>query len=185
MPDPLGLVTQAVYARLSSATLGFNQAYAAIQPTYVDFTTSLAIPAWTIDWSNNSNNFVYGMVAPDLIEESSPLQYPVLTITADAAVADRPGTKERVIYQTFTGKVRAIVQVILSWTEEQVRDFESWPNAVSAAMYSVVNNTANQNWGAGIVYCADMDSQKSPVILAGTNWRRQVLFPMTFRVLIT
>jgi hypothetical protein len=184
MPDPLGLITQALYTRLSSTTIGFNQAYMAIQPTYVDYSTSLAVPAWTVDWTPTSSNFVYGMVQPDLIEETSPLNYPILTISADAAIADRPGTKDRVIYQTFTGKVRGTVQVILSWTEQQTRDFESWPNAVSAAMYSVINNLSQQSWGAGIVYTADMDAQKNPVILAGTDWRRQILFPMSFRVLI-
>lgn len=176
MADVCGIVNTAVYNRLSDATIGFNANYAAILGSN---------PPFVVNWATDgtSLNFCLGLLPPDLIEESSPITYPALTLSADLGNMDQPG--QRILYQQFSGHVQANIQAILSWEEDQIRDFESWPNAVVNAMYATVNNRSQGNtWAAGVSYNGDMQFRKSPVIMAGNNWRRQVLFPLAFRVML-
>jgi len=188
MADICGLVLTGLFTRLSDPAIGFNPRYASIQSTYTD-RTSGQLPDFVVDFSGDSSNFVYGDVPADLIEETSPFSYPLVTISADRAVSFRPGSGQRVHYAQFSGRIQFRVQVHLSWSDSGVRDFETWPNAVIDAVYSTINAPSAQspnvspNWGQGLVYGYDLDFQKSPLIEAGENWRRLVSFVGTFEVL--
>ena len=176
MSDICRLVRQAVQTRLSDATNGINATYSAIQASY-------ATPDLIIDWSDQTNNFAWGRVPPDLIEESSPFRYPMLTIEASRGIQDP--TQQRVRFRQFSGNILAVIEVHVSWSEEQTVDFETWPDAVIDAMFSSINDpTIPNTWGAGIVFNGDLNFSKSPIIMAGENWRRTITFPCTFKLIL-
>jgi hypothetical protein len=176
MADLCRVVRYAIQARLSDAAMGFNAKYAAIQDSY-------QTPDIAIDWSADSINFGWGPVPIDLIEETSPLRYPLLAIMADRGQQDPP--QQRIKYKQFSGKIQANVWVHLSWEDEQVTDFETWPEAVIDAMYSSINDpTLPNKWGTGVLYNGDLNFVKGPIVMAGRNWRRTIAFPSTFTVIL-
>lgn len=175
MADICRAVRLAVKARLASDTYGFNVKYSGIQSSY-------DVPDLEIDWSEDSKNFVWGRVPPDLIEASTPLTYPLLTITAERGQQDPMG--QRIKFRQFSGTLLAVVEVHLSWAEEQVTDFETWPEAVIDAMFQSINDpNIPNNWGAGLVFGGDLNFAKGPILMAGQNWRRTVTFPCSFKVI--
>jgi hypothetical protein len=187
MADVCGLVLTALYNRLTDNSVGFNVQYAGVASSYTDLTDG-ALPALVFDFSPQSQNFAYGSVPPDLIEETSPFEYPILTLSADRGSAYPPGSGQRFHYAQFSGRVAFRIEVHLDWQDAQVRDFETWPNAVINSMYACLNapsgsqpSVAN-NWGPGLVYSYDLSFGKGPVLLAGRNWRRTVAFTGTFEV---
>ena len=176
MADVSRLVRLAIQARLSNATTGFNVNYANVQSSY-------AVDPIQIDWSDQSRNFCYGLLPADLAEQTSVFDYPLLTISLDSLAMDQ--SPVRVHYHQFSGTATARIQVILSWPDSGMRDFETWPDAVIDAMYQTVNNPAVGNpWSVGLVYNGNMNAQKGSILPAGENWRRQILFTLQFKVLV-
>jgi hypothetical protein len=190
MADPCTLVTTGIYTRMADATIGFNAAYDAIQGTFQDFGGDYVDPI-VIDWTRNSSNFTLGLVPVDLIEESSPFTYPLVTISADVARSYGPGNQKRIHYQRFSGMVIGTIQAHLSWRDVAVRDFETWPNAVVSAMFATMNApsisapTVPNSWGTGVTYGYDLSAVKGPIVMAGQNWRRTITFSGTFEVTIS
>lgn len=176
MADICRLVRTGLNARLSDPNYGFNAKYAAIQLDY-------NVPAISIDWSASSTNFAWGRIPPDLVEETSPFSYPLLTISADRGQQDPSALRVR--FQQFSGIVLGVVEMHLSWIEEQVIDFETWPDSVVAAMFDSINDPSTPNsWGSGLLYNGEMSFQKGPIIAAGQNWRRTLTFSCPFRVIV-
>jgi hypothetical protein len=189
MTDPCTLVNTGIYNRLSSATIGFNTRYDAIQGSFQNFEGSYVDPI-VIDWTRDSANFTYGLVPADLMEDTSPFTYPLLTISSERAQSFPAGGGRRVHYQTFSGMVMGMIQVHVTWLDTSVRDFETLPNAVISAMYSTINApslsapTVPNSWGTGVVYAYDLSATKGPILMAGSNWRRTITFTGSFEVLI-
>lgn len=187
MTDPCSLVNAGIYARLSDDSVGFNPTYAAGQASYIDAGGN-PVDEISIDWTGDSLNFAYGLIPPDLIEETSPFTYPLLTISADRAQSFQ--AQRRVHFQRFSGVVVATIQIHLSWIESAIRDFETWPNAVVGAMLATMNApslsapTVPNSWGTGVIYGYDLASTKGPILMAGQNWRRTITFTGSFEVLI-
>jgi len=169
----------AMLTRLSDPAIGFNAAYAAIQGSY-------GTPAITINWDASINasprNFTFGDVPPDLLEQSSPFEYPLLTI--DAVRGPQRGYGQRIKNTQFDGVVTCIVKVHLGWVESEAVDFETWPAAVIDAMFNSINGV-NQpaSWGTGITFNRDLDYAKGQIVAAGDNWRRTVQFVSQFYVI--
>lgn len=190
MADICGAVLTAIYDRLSSLTIGFNPNYKAIQPNYYTRDGSYVDPI-DIDFSRQSVNFRYGLVAPDLVEEVGVISYPLLSITADRLVSWPAGSNRRVHFQQYSGTVIAAIQMHLSWIAAGLVDFETWPNAVIDAMYttmhapSVSAPTVPNSWGSGVTFGYDLNCQKGPVLQAGENWRRTITFQGSFEVTIS
>lgn len=190
MSDPCSLVNAGIFARLSDASIGFNANYLAGIPDYTEQDGG-PVPDITIDWSAASPNFAYGLLPPDLVEESSPFTYPLLTVSADVAQSYQPGSQRRVHYQRFSGMVTGIVQIHLSWMDSGIRDFETWPNAVIGAMLATMNApsisapTVANSWGTGILYGYDLSARKGNILMAGESWRRTITFTGSFEVHIS
>ena len=119
MANVSGLVSTAIYNRLSDPSIGFNPNYALVAPNYQTF-QGVPVDPISIDFSPGSVNFTFGRVPPDLIQESSALQYPLLTISAERA--QMWGQTKRVHYAQFTGVVTGAIEVHLSWLQEGVID---------------------------------------------------------------
>jgi hypothetical protein len=190
MSDPCTLVTSGIFTRLSDNAIGFNANYLSAITDYTEQDGG-PIPNITIDWAAASANFAYGLLPPDLVEESSPFTYPLLTISADLAQSYPAGNSRRVHYQRFSGMVTGIVQIHLSWMESGIRDFETWPNAVIGAMLTTMNApsisapTVANSWGTGVLYGYDLSARKGNILMAGENWRRTITFSGSFEVHIS
>jgi hypothetical protein len=187
MADVCRIARQALFNRISDQTLGFNATYAAVQPGYLDFFSGDPVDPIVIDFSAGSVNFNFGRVPPDLIEETSAFTYPFLTISAERI---QPwGTGNRVHYQQFSGAIQGFVEVHVSWEQEEVRDFETLPDAVIDAMFQCVQapsmsqpNVAN-SWNT-LNFRYDLSAQKTPVLALGQGWRRTILFACSFEAMI-
>jgi hypothetical protein len=182
MADIFRAVRVAVQNRLASVPYGFNAKYAAVQSAYSQRDGS-AIPDLLFDWNDGSVNVAWGRIPADLVEESTPFQYPLLTIDADRSQQD--GYPQRIKFKQFSGVVQALIEVHLSWAQEGVTDFATWPDAVIDAMFASINDpNIPQAWGANLVFSGDLAAVKSQVMMAGENWRRTISFPCTFRVIV-
>jgi hypothetical protein len=128
-------------------------------------------------------NFAWGRIPPDLVEETSPFQYPLLTVSA--AMGKQDGDNQRLRFHQFSGTVLGYVEVHLSYLQDEVTDFASWPDAVVDAMFSSLNDPKiPNNWGAGLVYPGLLNFEVRPPIFAGSSWRITVGFPVPFKVVI-
>ena len=182
MADICRAVRLALKRRLTDGTYGFNAQFGSICGDY-------GVDPIVIDFdSDYSVNFAWGQVPPDLIEENSPLTYPVLTV--DVTRGQQSASPQRLKAHQFSGQVVAVIEVHYSWGMEQTTDFASGPDAVVAAMYASLNNQSaantdyvrNAGVDTGINYNQDLTFQKSPIIPAGENWRRTIQFIATFGV---
>lgn len=175
MADILRSVRQAMYTRLSDDNIGFNAKYEAIQSDY-------GVPDVEIDWSDGSANFGWGLVPPNLVESTSPFQYPLLMISA--TIAKQDGPQQRIKFKQFSGRVGCQVQITVSWDESGITDFETWPDAIVHAGFDSINDPSlPNNWGPGLVYAGDLDVALGPITAAGRHWRRQVLFSSVFTLI--
>ena len=176
MSNISSLVRQAIKTRLSNNINGFNAKYSAIQSVY-------GTPSITIDWSNTSQNFAWGRIPPDLMEETTNFIYPLLDISTERGQQDP--AQQRIKFMQFSGNILGVIEVHLTWDQEAATDFETWPDAVIDAMYSSINDPSiANNWGAGIVYNGDLNWAKGQIILGGENWRRTCLFTASYKVIL-
>lgn len=166
-------VRDAIKAQLSDAVNGFNVNLAAIASSY-------GVAAFEVDWSDTSTNFIMGRIDPDMVEETSPFSYPLLTIDTENSTHDN-----FVKFAEFAGKVTAIIEVTLSWEQGQtIPDFASYADAVEDAMFKSMNNQAFQAWPSGVLYNGITDMSRGRIIEAGENWRQQLPFVAAFRRII-
>ena len=170
----------AVLARLSDPVLGFNAKYAPLVGTYIQRDGS-PIPLITFDFSNTSNNVVWGTVAPDLVISTSPFVYPLLTI--DIVRAPQYAEGRRLVFHQFSGQVNVIIQVHLSWAQSEITDFTTWPAAVIDAMFDSVNTPSYPIQAKNVTQAGDLVPTLSPVTDDGENWRRTISFQTTLQVI--
>jgi hypothetical protein len=165
-------VRDALKAQLSAVGTGFNDRLAAIATTY-------GIGAWTVDWSAESTNFLFGRVNPQAIEESSVLTYPLLTIDTL-----RSQHTNRVKFATFAGPVQAIVEVHHSWQQESVlADFASWVDATEDAMVAALNDQSAQFWPGNLLWAGQVALQRGPIAMGGYGWLQTAVFACNFELI--
>lgn len=164
-------VREAVHARLSDSTTGFNPTLAAISSTY-------GIRPFEVNFGSKSFNYVLGHISPDMLEQSSDFRYPLMAIYIQEGA--HTGVQK---FNNFSGPIRLIIDVWLSWSEiKGLRDFESYADAVNDAIVDVMNRTVNQNWIGGVVYNGNVQFRRGPLLFAGENWRQQLGHSFLFEV---
>ena len=140
MPQISKFVRDALKAQLSASTTGFNDRLQNLAGTY-------GIDPWAVDWSSDSTNFLFGRINPALIEESSVLTYPLVTIDVL-----RSQNTNRVKFATFAGPVQAVIDIHHSWAEESVlQDFASFVDATEDAMVAALNDQDAQSWPGNLL----------------------------------
>lgn len=164
-------VLDALYARLSSVTTGFNAGILAQAPVY-----SIPTDFMHIDWANTSRNFAFAQVNPDLLEQSGVFKYPFSCLY----VLESGQTGEQKFTQ-FSGMVRCVFEVYLSWKSMTGKqNHEAYANCVEDVVYDVVNRLENQNWGKPLVYNGMIQCKRGPLVFAAENWRQRVGFSIMF-----
>lgn len=165
-------VRDAIKGKLSDPRTGFNPRLAAIAEDY-------GIEPWAVDWSNTSSNFLFGRIAPQPVEESSVLTYPLTTIDVVRAQDTR-----RVLFATFAGTVTAVIDVHHSWPDQSViADFASMVDATEDAMVSVLNNVEDQDWPQGMLWAGKVTVQRNPIIAGGYGWLQTETFICQFELI--
>lgn len=165
-------VRQAIKDKLAAPRTGFNARLSAIADDY-------GIEPWEVDWSNTSSNFLFGRIAPQPVEESSVLTYPLTTIDVVRAQDTR-----RVLFATFAGLVTAAIDVHHSWPDQSViADFASLVDATEDAMISVLNDTEDQTWPDGILWGGKVTVQRNSVIAGGYGWLQTETFLCAFELI--
>lgn len=169
-------VRDAIEEKLSDDTTGFNAQLAAIADEY-DLEDE---DVFKIDWSDDSLNFFYGNVAPDLVEATSPFTYPLLTIDTARARHDN-----FIKFADFAGTVTAVVSITITWEKSQVLpDFSKLADAVEFATFMAINKQDLQDWPNGVEYAGIMELNRGGIFEAGENWRQQLVFTLNFRRII-
>ena len=167
------LIRDAIKSQAADPIFGFNPRFASVASAY-------GVDSFTIDFGPKSFNFIFGQVPPDLIEQSSVLTYPLMTIdtlTVRDTDLGRPAT--------FAGQLDALIQLHVTWEESQaVPDFSSLPDACEDAVFAMMNDPAHMFRTNNVAYAGRMDMTRSPVIMAGENWRRTLSFVPHFTLLV-
>ncbi len=166
-------VLDAVYARLTNQTYGYNSAIQSQAPSY-----SLAPNELTIDFSTASQQFIFGQIDPDSLEESSPFKYPLGMLYI--LETGQTGTQK---FNQFSGVVRCIFEVHVSHTKITHKyNYEAHMSCVEDAVVSVLNRVENQDWSdyPMVVYNGGITSKRGPIKQAGDNWRQRIGFSMMF-----
>ncbi len=164
-------VTDAVLARLSSSTSGYNVGMEAQTINY-------GIPSTfaQIDWSPQTQNFFLAQVNPDLLEQTSIFKYPLACLYT----LESGQTGEQRFTQ-FSGIVRCVFELYLSWKAiKGLQNHEAYANCVEDVVYDVINRVENQNWGKPLVYNGNIQCRRGPLQFAAENWRQRVAFSMMF-----
>lgn len=166
------IVLSAVYNRLSNSTTGFN-------PGIVTNAANYGIPPFIqVDWSPNSQNFLFGQVDPALLDETGILSYPFTCLY----IKESAQTGEQRFSQ-FSGLVRCIFEVHLSFIPIRgQQNFESYCNCVEDVVIDVINRIPNQNWGKPLVYNGSIQAKRSQLSFGAQNWKQIIGFSMLFNV---
>ncbi len=164
-------ILDAVYSRLS-ATDGFNTSMVTQAAQY-------SLDSFIqIDWSTTSQNFMFGQMNPDLLEQTGIFKYPFscLYIMESAQTGEEK-------FNQFSGNIRCIFEVYLSWRQiKGIQNFEKYPNCVEDVVFHVINRVENQNWGKPLVYNGGIQCKRGPLAFAGDNFRQRIGFSMMFQV---
>jgi len=165
-------VLAAIKSRLVAGSGGFNQLMISQARAYG------LEPFLTIDFSATSTNFFLAQVAPDLLEQTAIFTYPLLCLY----ILESEVTNDQK-FQTFSGAVRAIIDVYLSYKNIRGKqDHESYASCVEDVVIDIMNREANQNWGNPLVYNGDIRCKRGPLLFAAENWRQRVGFSLLFGV---
>jgi hypothetical protein len=164
-------IRDALKAQLSAGTTGFNDRLAAIAATY-------EIEPWTVDWTRDSTNFIFGRVSPQAFEESSVFTYPLVTIDTM-----RAQNTNRVKFATFAGQVVAVIDVHHSWPEGSVlADFASLVDATEDAIIATLNDQDTQVWPPGVLWAGRVSVERGRIAMGGLGWIQTATFVCTFEL---
>jgi len=156
-----------IYDHLSDPVSGFNPRLQSLSDILGPIN---GFVPFTIDFTQTSNNFMFGDLPANLIESSTYFQPPLITI--DTLTMEHTNL---VTSATFAGVVTAVVQVILTWPAAIViPDFARASSLVTSAVVDTLNDPENQQWPSGVIWSGHVILQKSPILAAGSNWRRAV-----------
>lgn len=163
----------AAFSRLSHATTGFN-------PTFATAAAVYGIPTnfVSFDFTDASQNFWFGQINPDLLEQTAIFKYPLACMYIQES--GQTGTQK---FNQFSGVVRVIVEVYLSWKEIKGKhNFEKYCSCVEDTMIDVFNRVENQDWSYPVVYNGGIQCRRGPLSFAAENFRQRVAFSLLFEV---
>jgi hypothetical protein len=164
-------VREAVHRRLSDPATGFNVNLQAVAPDY-------DIRPFTIDWSENSKQFFQGFLTPDDLDDTTASRYPMVML-----FAINSANQNLQKFTLFSGVVVIGLDFHLSWRAgNALKNFEDLSDAVEDAVYTTLNGTDFQAWGAPLAYNGEVQMQKRPLEMAGEHWRQTISFRLTFQV---
>lgn len=166
-------VLDAVYARLSDPTSGFNPRFVTNAGIY-----GISPTFFQIEWAGTSQNFFFAQVNPDMLEQTSIFKYPM----ANMFIQESGHTGVERFHQ-FSGIIRCIFEVWLSWKNIRGKqNHEIYANCVEDVVYDVIQRVENQNWPNPLVYNGDIQCRRGPLTFAAENFRQRVGFSMLFQI---
>lgn len=173
------VVRDAVKTQLSATDSGINDRIAALTAAYtVSFSTIL--DPYTIDWSGEAGNFIFGRIDPQNVEASSVFSYPLLTIDTV-----RAQNANRIKYATFAGPVVATIDVHHSWPEQSVlADFASQVDLTEEAVIACLNDQNNQLWPGNLLWNGIVSTQRGPIVMGGYGWLQSIQFVCQFELIV-
>lgn len=172
MPQISKFVRDALKAQLSAGGTGFNDRLQALAGAY-------EIEPWTVDWTADSTNFLFGLISPEKIEGSGVLTYPLVTIDTV-----RSQNTNRVKFATFAGPVTAVIDVHHSWSEESaLQDFASFVDATEDAMVAALNDQDAQTWPGNLLWNGQVAAQRGQIVMGGMNWLQSLRFICNFELI--
>lgn len=159
--------------RLSDVATGFNPLFQQqavqyqIPPTFAQF-----------NYAASSTNFVLGQINPDMLEQTGIFKYPFSCLYVLES-----GEDQHQKFNTFSGVVRVIYDVYLSWGSiKGIFDFEKYCNCVESVVVNIANGLDNQDWHKPVTYNGNIMCRRGPLTFAGENWRQKIGFSLMFRV---
>lgn len=163
-----------VFTTLSDPIVGFNPLFIQqapvfeISPTFAQF-----------DFTTTSKNFVQGQVDPDQFEISGEIGYPFGCIYVLESV-----NSNLVKPTTFSGMVRVIFDVYLSWGSIRgLPNFEKYCNCIESVVISVMNSWNRQaSFTRPLAYNGQVQCRRGPLTFAAENWRQKLGFSFMFEV---
>lgn len=171
--SPSYVARSQVLLRLADPTLGFNPIYASLFGSYS------GAQAMTIRWDGSKPlNMLQAKIGINDVVGSSSTQFPLVCLFATIGT----NTNQQK-FQTFAGPVRVGLRFFLSYKGQQaLPSFEGWPDAVEAAVYTVINGPATQNWPMPLVYNGLIGHDRGDVVFGGQGWLQAIYFQITFDV---
>lgn len=173
------LPLEALLSKLSNNSTGFNQALAAVAPSYNIKPFTLSFPATV--YSANTHSVLFVKMAPDEIVSFGATDKSKLCIYVDSA--DNLNLEKP---RSFAGLVKVALDFHLQWQSNDLKQvFEPYSLAVEDALSSVIQLVTVQNWGGGVVYNGAFSAVRGPVIAPpeGQGSLRQMLgFRLSFMV---
>jgi hypothetical protein len=171
MPSISQKVRSAIVAQLSDPAKGFN-------PRLQVVTASYGVEPWSIDWTSESLNFMFGRVDPVALDKSSSLTYPMVTIDTQRSLHTN-----LVKFATFAGPIFAVIDVHHSWNEsEAIPDFASWVDATEDAMVGALNDKDFQTWPGNVLWIGKVSANRGNVVMGGYHWRQTMTFICEFNL---
>jgi hypothetical protein len=175
-----GRAEQAILARLSDATYGFNAQLDAIAASY-----GLEAEDWYLDFSETSENVFVGTDPEDA--ELEDVQYP------NCLIEVRRNTNRnhtRGPNGIFSGDIVARIIFDLPWEAEKLPRISTAPaNMVEEAMYACFCSSVSGSGGGrlriwtpgnNLVWAADMQCDRTSWRTGGPNWLQALNFALTF-----
>lgn len=171
------LVIDAVFARLSNDTQGFNATFNGLATGY-GITERMAI-----QFTEPSPNFAMVNVDPEDWSQTSGFKYPLLTLFSKKSI-----NMNWQKFHQFSGDVTIGLNTFIDWKQGRVKvNFESYANCVEETLYTIFNRARNafpgdQDWGEDIVYNGNFGIVKSRVERAAEFWRQGLFGEAEFTV---
>lgn len=176
MPQISKYVRDALKNQLSAANTGLNGRLAALWTPY----GIAQDDQWSVDWSADSTNFLFGRPTIQAVQQSSVLSFPFVAIDTL-----RSQHTNRVKFGTFAGPIQAVIDVHHSWGQEAVlQDFASLVDATEDAMVGCLNDQSAQFWPGSLLWNGNVALQRGPLAFGGRNWLQTVSFLCTFELTV-
>jgi hypothetical protein len=173
LDDITGEVLAQCFAKVSDPVKGFNPLYAAEVVA-----APLLVKPIVIDFSDPSNNFIFGQIGDaDKLEQSGFIKYPLMNMYA---LESANGNLEK--FNRFAGQIRVAMEFWVSFPgQRQAFNYEIPLNKIEAVMYHIFNRQDDQAWTNNVVYNGQMSARRSPLVFAGENWRQRIGFSLIFQ----
>jgi hypothetical protein len=167
-PKIVGVVVAALQAQLADVATGIN-------PRLVVLASSYDFPAFEIDFSATSTNFMLGRIDPAALQETSVFTFPFLTLDVIGAQDQRD-----IKFSIFSGPIMAMVEVHHSWPDEAIiADFSALVNATADAIFDCLNDI--QLWPGNLLWNGKAEMRPGPLKEGGLNWLKTTQFICPFR----
>jgi hypothetical protein len=171
-PEYAGQVRDVAVAQLEDVTRGLNVQLA--------ITLGAAgLPVFAFDWSATSINFFEVQLDPGDIESTTPLKYPLCTLS----VLQEDNQLDQT-YITFSGQIVMELCLYISFIQSGVpRNVEKTLNAVTAAVIRTFCDSsaaATANFTGPVTFNRKLAVKRSRLQMGAQNWRVPIKFYLPF-----